>query len=151
MPSPRANNCASSRSELLTAEVDEESARDEGSAGAGDVCAICLDALDAPLDRCVALPGCTHLFHAQCVRPVRSCLILWFFLFSFSSLNSFLICFYFRPWLATRNCCPTCKQVTIRRIEAHLQQPPQDPTAPPGLLHRLRARLNRYTNRRPSS
>nr|CAB3447818.1 unnamed protein product [Digitaria exilis] len=37
-------------------------------AGAGGECAVCLEAFQDG-DRCRALPGCEHRFHAQCVDP----------------------------------------------------------------------------------
>ncbi|OEL35765.1 hypothetical protein BAE44_0003214 [Dichanthelium oligosanthes] len=40
----------------------------DSKAGAGGECAVCLEVFQAG-DRCRALPGCEHEFHAQCVDP----------------------------------------------------------------------------------
>ncbi|CAN6274581.1 unnamed protein product [Urochloa humidicola] len=53
-------------------------------AGAGGECAVCLDAFQAG-DRCRALPGCEHGFHAQCVDP----------------------------WLRKSRVCPVCRAVVV--------------------------------------
>jgi len=56
----------------------------EGKAGAGGECAVCLEAFQ-PGDRCRALPGCEHGFHAQCVDP----------------------------WLRKSRVCPVCRAVVV--------------------------------------
>ena len=53
----------------------------EGKAGE---CAVCLEAFRAG-DRCRALPGCEHGFHAQCVDP----------------------------WLRKSRVCPVCRAVVV--------------------------------------
>ncbi|RCV08190.1 hypothetical protein SETIT_1G306400v2 [Setaria italica] len=57
----------------------------ESKAGAGGgECAVCLEAFRAG-DRCRALPGCEHGFHAQCVDP----------------------------WLRKSRVCPVCRAVVV--------------------------------------
>ncbi|CAL5019372.1 unnamed protein product [Urochloa decumbens] len=53
-------------------------------AGRGGECAVCLEAFQAG-DRCRALPGCEHGFHAQCVDP----------------------------WLRKSRVCPVCRAVVV--------------------------------------
>ncbi|CAN6239554.1 unnamed protein product [Urochloa humidicola] len=52
--------------------------------GGGGECAVCLEAFQAG-DRCRALPGCEHGFHAQCVDP----------------------------WLRKSRVCPVCRAVVV--------------------------------------
>jgi hypothetical protein len=59
---------------------DHESKAGEG----GGECAVCLEAFRAG-DRCRALPGCEHGFHAQCVDP----------------------------WLRQSRVCPVCRAVVV--------------------------------------
>ncbi|PAN08173.1 hypothetical protein PAHAL_1G393300 [Panicum hallii] len=56
----------------------------EGKSGAGGECAVCLEAFRAG-DRCRALPGCEHGFHAQCVDR----------------------------WLSKSRVCPVCRAVVV--------------------------------------
>ncbi|CAN6233601.1 unnamed protein product [Urochloa humidicola] len=71
---------------LSAEDLDGLPCHEHGSkvAGAGGVCAVCLEAFEAG-DRCRALPGCEHGFHAQCVDP----------------------------WLRKSRVCPVCRAVVV--------------------------------------
>jgi len=73
------------RAEGLSAEdLDGLPWHDHDHEGKAGECAVCLEAFRAG-DRCRALPGCEHGFHAQCVDP----------------------------WLRKSRVCPVCRAVVV--------------------------------------
>jgi len=69
---------------LSAEQVDELPCHECKEGPGGGECAVCLEAFRAG-DRCRALPGCEHGFHAQCVDP----------------------------WLRKSRVCPVCRAVVV--------------------------------------